>query len=386
MFYIATDEEIKQGKTTDIYFDRAVQVIKEKKVDRWVKAEFRAKKLPKNYKWAALGGVEEALTLLEGKNVNVRILDEGTLFAAYDPVMEIEGMYTDFSVYETALLGFLCEASGITTKSARIRKVADEKTVLSFGTRRMHPTIAPMIERAAYIGGCDGFSVSLAGEKMGKKASGTMPHALILVFGDTVEAVKAFDEVIEKDVPRVALIDTYNDEKFETLRVAEALKERLNGVRLDTPSSRRGSMREILKETRWELNLRGYNHVKLYVSGGLDEEKIKDIMEYADGFGVGTSISNAPTVDFSMDIMEIEGKPIAKKGKKSGSKSLLRCDRCLNSKVVPFTEKRETCFCGGMMEDLLKPAIKEGKLIKTHPPVDEIRNYVLKQLKRYDIE
>ncbi|MCD6129428.1 MAG: nicotinate phosphoribosyltransferase [Deltaproteobacteria bacterium] len=386
MFYIATDEEIKQGKTTDIYFDRAVQVIKEKKVDRWVKAEFRAKKLPKNYKWAALGGVEEALTLLEGKNVNVRILDEGTLFAAYDPVMEIEGMYTDFSVYETALLGFLCEASGITTKSARIRKVADEKTVLSFGTRRMHPTIAPMIERAAYIGGCDGFSVSLAGEKMGKKASGTMPHALILVFGDTVEAVKAFDEVIEKDVPRVALIDTYNDEKFETLRVAEALKERLNGVRLDTPSSRRGSMREILKETRWELNLRGYNHVKLYVSGGLDEEKIKDIMEYADGFGVGTSISNAPTIDFSMDIMEIEGKPIAKKGKKSGSKSLLRCDRCLNSKVVPFTEKRETCFCGGMMEDLLKPAIKEGKLIKTHPPVDEIRNYVLKQLKRYDIE
>jgi len=386
MFYIATDEEIKQGKTTDIYFDRAVQVIKEKKVDRWVKAEFRAKKLPKNYKWAALGGVEEALTLLEGKNVNVRILDEGTLFAAYDPVMEIEGMYTDFSVYETALLGFLCEASGITTKSARIRKVADEKTVLSFGTRRMHPTIAPMIERAAYIGGCDGFSVSLAGEKMGKKASGTMPHALILVFGDTVEAVKAFDEVIEKDVPRVALIDTYNDEKFETLRVAEALKERLNGVRLDTPSSRRGSMREILKETRWELNLRGYNHVKLYVSGGLDEEKIKDIMEYADGFGVGTSISNAPTIDFSMDIMEIEGKPIAKKGKKSGSKSLLRCDRCLNSKVVPFTEKRETCFCGGMMEDLLKPAIKEGKLIKAHPPVDEIRNYVLKQLKRYDIE
>ncbi len=386
MFYTATEEEIKQGKTTDIYFDRAVQIIKEKKADKWVKAEFRAKKLPKNYKWAVLGGVEEALTLLENKNVNVRTLNEGTLFTSYDPVIEIEGMYTDFSVYETALLGFLCEASGITTKSARIRKTADEKTVLSFGTRRMHPTIAPMIERAAYIGGCDGFSVILAGEKIGKKASGTMPHALMLVFGDTVEAVKAFDEVIEKDVPRIALIDTYNDEKFETLRVAEALKERLNGVRLDTPSSRRGNMREILKETRWELDLRGYNHVKLYVSGGLDEEEIKDIMEYADGFGVGTSISNAPTIDFAMDIIEIEGKPIAKKGKKSGSKSLLRCDRCLNSKVVPFTKQRETCFCGGMMEDLLKPAIKEGKLIKTHPPVDEIRNYVSKQLKHYDIE
>ena len=386
MFYTATEEEIKEGKTTDVYFDRAVEVIKKKNVDKWVKAEFRAKGLPRNYKWAVLGGVEETLTLLEGKNVNVRILDEGTFFKAYDPVMEIEGMYTDFSVYETALLGFLCEASGITTKSARIRKIADKKTVLSFGARRMHPAIAPMIERAAYIGGCDGFSVTLAGEKMGKRASGTMPHALILVFGDTVEAVKAFDEVIEEGVPRVALIDTYNDEKFEALRVAEALKERLDGVRLDTPSSRRGSMREILKEVRWELDLRGYNYVKLYVSGGLNEEEIKDVMEYADGFGVGTSISNAPTIDFSMDIMEIEGEPVAKKGKKSGSKSLLRCNRCFNSKVVPFSEKTETCSCGGVMEDILKPAIRGGKLLKAHPPVDEIRNYVLEQLKHYDIE
>lgn len=386
MFYTATEEEIKEGKTTDVYFDRAVEVIKKKNVDKWVKAEFRAKGLPRNYKWAVLGGVEETLTLLEGKNVNVRILDEGTFFKAYDPVMEIEGMYTDFSVYETALLGFLCEASGITTKSARIRKIADKKTVLSFGARRMHPAIAPMIERAAYIGGCDGFSVTLAGEKMGKRASGTMPHALILVFGDTVEAVKAFDEVIEEGVPRIALIDTYNDEKFEALRVAEALKERLDGVRLDTPSSRRGSMREILKEVRWELDLRGYNYVKLYVSGGLNEEEIKDVMEYADGFGVGTSISNAPTIDFSMDIMEIEGEPVAKKGKKSGSKSLLRCNRCFNSKVVPFSEKTETCSCGGVMEDILKPAIRGGKLLKAHPPVDEIRNYVLEQLKHYDIE
>jgi len=386
MFYTATEEEIKEGKTTDVYFDRAVEVIKKKNVDKWVKAEFRAKGLPRNYKWAVLGGVEETLTLLEGKNVNVRILDEGTFFKAYDPVMEIEGMYTDFSVYETALLGFLCEASGITTKSARIRKIADKKTVLSFGARRMHPAIAPMIERAAYIGGCDGFSVTLAGEKMGKRASGTMPHALILVFGDTVEAVKAFDEVIEEGVPRVALIDTYNDEKFEALRVAEALKERLDGVRLDTPSSRRGSMREILKEVRWELDLRGYNYVKLYVSGGLNEEEIKDVMEYADGFGVGTSISNAPTIDFSMDIMEIEGEPVAKKGKKSGSKSLLRCNRCFNSKVVPFSEKTETCSCGGVMEDILKPAIRGGKLLKAHPPVDEIRYYVLEQLKHYDIE
>lgn len=98
-----------------------------------------------------------------------------------------------------------------------------------------------------------------------------MPHALILLMGDTVVATKAFDEVIHPKVRRVSLIDTFNDEKIEAIRVAEALGKKLSGIRLDTPSSRRGDFQKIIEEIRWELDLRGFGHVKIYVSGGMDE-------------------------------------------------------------------------------------------------------------------
>jgi len=148
-----------------------------------------------------------------------------------------------------------------------------------------------------------------------------MPHALIIAFGDQVKAWKAFDEVMPPEVPRVALIDTYYDLKMEAVMVVDALKKRLAGVRLDTPGSRKGDFAEIVREVRWELNIRGYEHVKIYVSGGLDEEAVKTLGEAgADAFGVGTSISNAPTVDFTLDIVELEGRPVAKRGKFGGKK------------------------------------------------------------------
>lgn len=68
---------------------------------------------------------------------------------------------------------------------------------------------------------------------------------------------------------------------------AETLGERLNAVRLDTPSSRRGNFKRIVEEVRWELDLRGYEHVKIFLSGGLDEESLKELADVADAFGVG---------------------------------------------------------------------------------------------------
>jgi len=123
-----------------------------------------------------------------------------------------------------------------------------------------------------------------------------MPHALIITVGDQVKAWRYFNEVVEKDVPRIALVDTYCDEKQEAVLAAEAI-ENLYGVRLDTPSSRRGNMKRILEEVRWELDVRGYKHVKIFISGGVKEENIREL-SLADGFGVGTSISAAATIDF----------------------------------------------------------------------------------------
>ena len=98
------------------------------------------------------------------------------------------------------------------------------------------------------------------------------------------------------------------------------MKGKLYAVRLDTPASRRGNFYRIFEEVRWELDLRGFKHVKLFASGGLDEKEVMELKPLVDAFGVGTCISNAPVVDFAMDIMEIEGNPLAKRGKLSGAK------------------------------------------------------------------
>jgi len=250
----------------------------------------------------------------------------------------------------------------------------------------MHPAIAPMVERNAYVGGCDGVAVGLGAHLAGQEPVGTMPHALVLIMGDTVKATKAFHEVINPKVGRISLIDTFNDEKFEAINVAKAMGEELFAIRLDTPSSRRGDFLKIMEEVRWELDLRGYGHVKIFISGGINEYQISRFNSLADGYGVGTAISNAPVVDFSMDIIEIEGEPLAKRGKRSGPKKVLRCSSCFKSTVVPAQAKIPLCECGGENEDLLSIFVEKGKIKESLPTAQAIRRYVLHQLDKVSLD
>ena len=385
MIHTATWKEIKEGLVTDIYFERTKKILKAKGIDVSVRAEFMAHVFPLNWPWAVLAGVEECAEVLKGLPVDVRMMKEGTIFATKQPVMEISGKYLDFGQYETTLLGLICQASGIATRAARCKKAAGKKEVISFGARRVHPTIVPLIERNAYIGGCDGVSAALGAKLIGKEPVGTMPHALILIMGDTVEATKAFDEVIEPRVRRVSLIDTFNDEKIEAINVARGLGDKLYAVRLDTPRSRRGDFLEIMEEVRWELDLRGYREIKLFLSGGIDERDIERYNPLADAYGIGTAISHAPVVDFSMDIIEIDGHPVAKRGKMSGSKSVLRCKECFNTRVFPVTERPGRCSCGGVEEEILVPFVSKGHLEYSLPKASQIRDYVLEQLSKIEL-
>jgi len=386
MFHIASAEDIIKGRITDVYFERTLRILKEKGINPLVKAEFIAKTLPDDWRWAVLAGMEEVASLLKHLPVTVRAMREGTVFYPYEPVMEIEGRYQDFCIYETALLGLICQATGVATKAARFKKLAGNRLVVSFGARRMHPAIAPMLERSAYIGGCDGVAVIRSAELIGEDPMGTMPHALIICMGSTVDAMKAYDEVLEPHLKRVALIDTFLDEKFEALNVADAMKGRLFAVRLDTPSSRRGNFYRILEEVRWELDLRGYKDVKLFVSGGIKEEDIPVLNPLVDAYGIGTSITNAPVVDFAMDIMEVEGRPIAKRGKWSGSKRVLRCKGCNAHLIKPLDKKRYRCpYCGKETCDILLPFMKDRRILKPLHPPREIRTTVLNQIRDLEL-
>ena len=393
-FHIATEEEIKKAETSDVYFERTKEILeKEGLSDIHVTAEITTGSLPKNWEYGILAGVEEAAHLLEGLNIRVRSFPEGTLFRPVDssgvrePVMVIEGRYLDFCLYETPLLGLLCQSSGIATMASRVRKAAGAKTVFSFGIRRAHPALAPMIDRACFIGGFDVVSSMIGAKLLGKSPTGTMPHSLIIAIGDQVRAWKSFDKYMPKEVPRIALVDTYCDEKTEAIMAAEALGKSLYGVRLDTPSSRRGNFPEIIREVRWELDSRGFKDVKIFVSGGLDDESVGVLSASgADGFGVGTSVSNAPSIDFAMDIVEAGGKFVAKRGKLGGKKEVWRCDKCLLDHVLLEDVSSPSCSnCRGKTRPLLVRLLESGRPTGPLPTSDKIREHVIHQLGKLTI-
>ncbi len=391
---MATEEEIRKGKTTDIYFTRSEDILREKNLDQvHVYAEVSTSGLPNQWPWALLCGIREVANLLEGHDINVNSYPEGSIFFPTDtrgyriPIMTIEGKYSAFSVLETPLLGLICQATGIATAASRIRMLSPNKTILSFGVRRMHPAISPMIDYSCYIAGLDGVSAVLSAEMLNIPPSGTIPHALIIVFGDQIKAWQAFDEIIDPGVPRIALCDTYKDERDEVVMAAENVKN-LSGVRLDTPGSRRGNFIKIIKDCRWELDLRGYKDVKIFVSGGIDEDWIRKLnLPEVAGFGVGSYLSNAKTVDFGLDIISVlrndKWEYSAKRDRLNGKKRVWRCNHCFKDLLTLNSVNNMVCpECGNNMDNLLSPLIKAGKIVRETPDPQELRETVLNDLKK----
>jgi len=314
-FLVVGEDAIKNGECTDIYFRRVVEVMERDGINPEVAMEVTAAALPDP--WGVFCGLDDVVRLLEGLPVDVDAMPEGSVFSANEPVLRISGRYRDFAVYETAVLGFLCHASGVASAAAHIKLAARDRPVFSFGSRRQHPAIAAMIERAAWIGGVDGASNTCAPE--GIPLAGTMPHAFVMCYPREEDAWRAFDRGAGPEVPRIMLADTFSDEADEAVRAAGC---GATAVRLDTPRSRRGDMRAIIEEVRWELDVNGYPGVKIFLSGGLSRDEVAAYRDVADAFGVGGAIANAPVIDFSMDIVEIEGRPTTKRGKRSGVKQV----------------------------------------------------------------
>ncbi len=366
-FLIVNEDDIKNGIVTDKYFIWTEKVLKSKGVNPRVVAEVTTSS------WGIFAGLNDVLKLMEGKPVDIYAMPEGCLFFPHEPVLTIVGRYLDFARFETALLGFICHSSAVATQAFKFKLAAGDKKVFSFGTRRMHPALSAVIERSAYIGGVDGVSNFSAEKYVGIKSMGTMPHALIICFGDQVEAWKAFDEVVDEEVPRTMLIDTYFDEKTEAILAIQNVR-RVNGVRLDTPSSRRGNFRKIVEEVRWELDIRGRKDVKIFVSGGLSIEDVLNLRDIVDAFGVGTSIAGAKPMDFALDIVEREGKFVAKRGKRGGMKQVYRDWNSLEDDVRLFRDEPPEG-----REPLLQKVMGNGRILK-EPNLESARSLALKQM------
>jgi nicotinate phosphoribosyltransferase len=314
--------EILSGESADVYFARADRILEREGLDPVVTMEVFGRR------GGILCGIDEVKNLLAHALVDadlaetsVESLNDGDALAPKEIVLRITARYRAFGLYETAVLGMLAQSTGWATAARECVDVAAPLPVISFGARHVHPDITDVLDYAAIVGGCVGASTPAGARLAGLSPTGTMPHSLVLIIGDTVKAAEAFDRDLEADVPRIVLVDTFKDEAEEALRVANALGERLYGIRLDTPSERGRVTPDLVREVRARLDQAGYGHVKIVASGGLTPERIqffKDAGAPVDSYAVGSYISGATPIDFTGDIKEIDGRPIAKRGRIPG--------------------------------------------------------------------
>jgi nicotinate phosphoribosyltransferase len=307
------------GRASDVYLERAAVTLAGEGLDPVVQMEF----FPDRD--GLICGIGEAADLLRcvlQPGDEAWGLKDGDRMSRKEIVLRVKANYSHFGRCETALLGMLASGSGWATAAREVVDAAAGTRVISFGARHVHPLIGPTMERAAVIGGCVGAATPGGAEMAGLAApSGTMPHAMILVFGETVRAALAFDKHMAEGVLRIVLVDTFKDEAEEALRVAEALGDRLRGVRLDTPRERGRVTVDLVKEVRARLDQAGYPKVGIFVSGGLDVARIEEFVAAGapvDSFGVGMTISAAPPIGFTADIKEVEGHPRTKRGRIPG--------------------------------------------------------------------
>lgn len=309
---------VLSAETADIYFRHAIDVLKAEGIDPVATMEVFPSRA------GLLCGMREVKALLEQvlpEGSEVWALSEGEDMDRKEVVLRITAPYLSYGVYETAIVGFLAQSSAWATAARECVDAAQGISVISFGARHVHPLICGIMDYAAMVGGCTGCSSVVGAKLSGVRPSGTMPHALILVMGDTAKATLAFDRLMPPEVPRISLVDTFKDEAEESVIVAKAMEGRLNAVRLDTPSERGGVTADLVKEVRARLDLAGFKDVTIFVSGGLNPDRIRYFLNNGapvDGFGVGSYISGARPNDFTADLHEVEGKPIAKRGRIPG--------------------------------------------------------------------
>jgi len=279
-------EDVLSGETADIYFANTIEILRHEALNPVATMEVFASRA------GIFCGIEEVKALLTRilpeDSREVWALGEGEAMDRKEVVLRITAPYQSYGLYETAIDGILAHCSGWATAARQCVEAAQGIPIISFGARHVYPSVAGIMDYSAIVGGCAGCS-SVSGARLaGIEPSGTIPHALILVMGDTVEATVAFDKHM---------------------------------VRLDTPSELGGVTPDLVKEVRTRLDQAGFDHIKIFVSGGIDPERITNFIESGapvDGFGLGSYISGAKPIDFTADLHEIEGKPIAKRGRTPG--------------------------------------------------------------------
>src|SRR5690348_7330308 len=329
-------EKMRAGWYTDAYFDHArATLLADGRHPRVVVQVFQ-----KHRSW--LGGMDEAIAILrlcshEPEALTIRALHDGDQVDPWETVLTIEGDYTTFAHLETAYLGTLARRTLITTNVVHVLEAAHGKPIIFMPARFDHHRVQAGDGYAAYIAGqITGFEIGVTSDEQaswwGGRGIGTVPHSLIAAYGgDTVLAARKFAEWAPAEMSVTVLVDFENDSARTALEVAEALGDRLWGVRLDTSETLvdrslwdelgefkpTGVNEQLVRKVREALDGAGFDHVRIVASGGFTAEKIRDFEERGvpvDAYGVGSSLIRGAN-DFTADVVLTDGRPSAKVGR-----------------------------------------------------------------------
>jgi nicotinate phosphoribosyltransferase len=330
-------EKMRAGWYTDAYFNHArATLLADGRHPHVVVQVFQ-----KNEAW--LGGMDEAIAILrlccrEPGGLTIRALHDGDRVAAWDTVLTIEGDYTTFAHLETVYLGTLARRTLITTNVVRVLEAANGKPVIFMPARFDHYRVQAGDGYAAHVAGqITGFEIGVTSDEQaswwGGRAIGTVPHSLIAAYGgDTVLAARKFAEWAPPDMSVTVLVDFENDSVRTALAVADALGERLWGVRLDTPETLvdrslwdemgdfkpTGVNERLVRKAREALDAGGFGHVRIVASGGFTAEKIREFERRGvpvDAYGIGSSLIRGAN-DFTADVVVTDRQPSGKFGRR----------------------------------------------------------------------
>ncbi len=349
---------------------------------------------------------------------------EGTVMYPGEPIVTIVAPLIDAQLVETAVLALINHQSLIATKTRRIVKAARGKAVSDFGARRAHNMDAAVYgARAAYIGGASGSATVLAGQMFGIPVSGTMAHSWVMYYKDEFEAFKHYAENYPDNT--VLLVDTYDTLKSgipNAIRVAREvlipMGKRLKGVRIDS-----GDLAYLSVKARKMLNEAGLEDCKIIVSNSLDEYTISSLNSQGaaiDSYGVGerliTGASSAysdetlsllgavykiaaveengkfvPRIKISENVEKITNPGLKKiyrvydQNGKAKADLIAKADEVLDmTKDLRFVDPnmpwKNLKYTGCSVRELQVKIFENGKRIYELPSLEEIRDYVKKQL------
>jgi nicotinate phosphoribosyltransferase len=317
---------------------------------------------------------------------DVDAMAEGAVFFADEPILRVTAPLPQAQLLESRLINILHFQSLIASKAARVILAAPGKLLVDFGLRRAHGAEAGlMAARASYVAGFAGTATVLAEKLYGIPAYGTMAHSYVQAHDDEIVAFESFARARPKNL--TLLIDTYDTEAGARKVVELAPRLKADGIVVQAVRIDSGDLVALSREVRQILDDGGCRDIRIFASGGLDEDSIAAITLAGapiDGFGVGTSLttsSDAPTLDCVYKLQEYAGMPRRKRSAEKqtwpGRKQVWRRYAPSGAMIADILSIESDKQDG---DRLLQPVMRRGRRLGLKPSLADIRARTAAQL------